>query len=504
LALADGLDRVQRGGELLRRVGLIAGAILIAAGWASPDRALAEANAGSPTPIEAESPSMAQTSATPTSGRRNVILIIGDGMDDNQISLARNYLKGARGRLTLDGMPVRSAVQVLTVAEDDPSRALYVADSANSATAMASGTVTSRGRISTTPGTDEDVTTILELAEAAGMRTGIVTTSSVTDATPAAFVAHINARMCENPAAMVDVEIMGIPVADCSQDLKSNGGLGSISEQIIASGVDVVLGGGAMHFAPMIEGGTLSVSDEAARLGYHVIGDADALASSPRDKKLLGLFSEKTMPVRMRSQDGREAEKPDPSMLNSIHWYLGSVELPEPMKCEPDPEFAGMPSLKAMSEAALEHLAADEEHGFFLMIESASIDKQAHARKPCGSIGELEQLEEALRSALSFAAEHPETLILVTSDHGQAAQIIPDESLFSAFGAPVFTPGHLVRLQLPDGSIMAVNYATNEFMLEEHTGVNVPLFANDAGREIVAPMLAQPEIFTIMRTHLGL
>ena len=43
------------------------------------------------------------------------------------------------------------------------------------------------------------------------------------------------------------------------------------------------------------------------------------------------------------------------------------------------------------------------------MIESASIDKQAHERKPCGSIGELEQLEEALASALAFAETHPHT-----------------------------------------------------------------------------------------------
>ena len=53
----------------------------------------------------------------PNQPKANVILIIGDGMDDVQISIARNYLKGARGRLTLDALPVRSTVQVLTVDE---------------------------------------------------------------------------------------------------------------------------------------------------------------------------------------------------------------------------------------------------------------------------------------------------------------------------------------------------------------------------------------------------
>ena len=94
-----------------------------------------------------------------------------------------------------------------------------------------------------------------------------------------------------------------------------------------------------------------------------------------------------------------------------------------------------------MTDAALLHLAHNNDRGFFLMIESASIDKQAHERKPCGSIGELEQLDEALASALAFAETHPNTLILVTADHSQAAQLIPYESLFAAFPMPTYYPG---------------------------------------------------------------
>ena len=90
-----------------------------------------------------------------------------------------------------------------------------------------------------------------------------------------------------------------------------------------------------------------------------------------------------------------------------MHPYLGDVTLPEPMHCEPNPAFANVPSLKQMTDAALRHLAHDNDRGFFLMIESASIDKQSHERKPCGSIGEVEQLEEALASALAFAEATP-------------------------------------------------------------------------------------------------
>ena len=157
-----------------------------------------------------------------------------------------------------------------------------------------------------------------------------------------------------------------------------------------------------------------------------------------------------------------------------------------------------------MTDAALAHLSANNDKGFFLMIESASIDKQSHERKPCGSIGEVEQLEEALQSALAFSSTHPKTLILVTADHSQAAQLIPYESLFSAYPIPVYTPGYLAQIETPEGSVMSVNYATTNFMMEEHTGAAVPLYANSQGQGKIPAFVQQPEIFKIMMDYLGL
>lgn len=439
-----------------------------------------------------------------TAGPRNVILIVGDGMDDHQITIARNYLVGASGKLLLDTMPLRSVAQILTITDEDPGQVVYVADSANTATSLSAGITTSRGRLATTAGTDLDVTTIVELAEVAGMKTGIVATSSVTDATPAAFVAHISKRYCENPAAMVDVKYRGIEMGDCSPDLVSNGGRGSISEQIAASDVDVILGGGAKHFEPEVAGGGQTVLEAAKGNGFHVITRGGELHNVPSGKKLLGLFSPSHLPVRLQGEGGRLAEKPVQSLMNRMHQYLGSVTLPEPMRCEPNPTFSGVPDLKMMTDTALSLLADNGGKGFFLMIESASIDKQSHRRSACGSIGELEQLNEALASALAFAEREPDTLILVTADHGHAAQVVPNESLFSAFGFPVYTPGQLSRLITRDGAVLAVNYATNSFRLEEHTGVNVPVYANRAGHGRVPSMVTQPEIFDIMVEFLGL
>ena len=435
---------------------------------------------------------------------RNVILIIGDGMDDQQITIARNYLKGMEGELLLDGLPMRGVAQVLAYADTTSKTPVYVADSANTATSMATGEITSRGRISTSPGDDQDITTIIELAEQAGYRTGLVTTSSVTDATPAAFAAHISVRVCENPDAMVQVTYRDILLGDCSNDLKANGGPGSIAEQLAVSGVDVILGGGMKHFEPNVEGSNQSVLALAEESGFTTLNSRDALAASAPDQRLLGLFAPSHLPVRLRGENGREAEAPEPSVLNSVHRYLGDVEQPAVMNCEPEPAFEGTPSLQQMTDIALRNLSHKNDKGFFLMIESASIDKKAHERKPCGSIGELEQLEEALASALAFSATQPDTLVLVTADHSQAAQLIPYESLFARYPIPTFSPGKVARIRTPEGSVMVVNYATTNFVMEEHTGANVPVFGNAAAVGYVAPYIRQPELFDLMRDYLDL
>lgn len=459
--------------------------------WSTPAALAQSTLAQKPQPAQAPLP-------------RQVILIIGDGMDEQQITIARNYLRGSAGQLLLDQMPLRSAVNIQTTDDRVDGTPIYVADSGNTATSMATGAITSIGRISTSAGDDRDLTTITELAASAGLRTGIVTTASVTDATPAAFATHISLRLCENADTMVDINYRDIPLGECKADLKANGGKGSIAEQLAASSLDVILGGGSDHFIPVAEGEKVSTLDLARRNGFEVVTNAKELATAAPDKKLLGLFAPGTMPVRWQGEDGREAQDPVHSWLNQLHPYLGSVTLPLPMTCEPNPQFSSVPTLRQMTDAALAHLGNANDKGFFLMIESASIDKQSHERKPCGSIGELEQLEEALDSALAFAQTHPRTLIMVTADHSQAAQLIPDESLFAAYPIPIYTPGKLARVITPEGGYMAVNYATNNFLMEEHTGAAVPLFSNSEGAGRIPSFIQQTQIFTITRDYLGL
>ena len=116
---------------------------------------------------------------------------------------------------------------------------------------------------------------------------------------------------------------------------------------------------------------------------------------------------------------------------------------------------------------------------------------------------------ETVQVALDYANQQGNTLVMITADHGQAAQIIPDGSLFSACGAPIATLGLVARIETPEGGVLAMNYATNDFSHEEHTGVNMPFFANrqvmnESAEPLISPMLQQTDIFEISRGYLGL
>ena len=430
---------------------------------------------------------------------RSVVLSIGDGFDDQHVTMGRNYLAGQSGALLLDQLPVRGAVQVETV--DADGRPIYVADSANTATSLATGAITQISRIGKN-GNDESVPTVLEAAADAGYKTGIVSTASVTDASPAAFAAHVTIRACENPVTIRGGVKYGVTFAGCPEDLVENGGAGSIAEQLAVSPVDVILGGGMEHFVAQHETQP-TAQTLAERVGVTLLSQREQLAE-PYSGRVIGLFSEDTMPVKWQGTDGRTAETMERSWLNQVHQMIGSVTQPEVVKCGANPDFAAMPSLEAMTRYAVDHLSRDNDKGFFLTIESASIDKRAHERDPCGSIGEIAQLEAALGVVMEYAEDHPETLIIVTADHAQAAQIVPDPTLYKSLPIPVFSPGKVARVVTPEGGVMRINYATNNIASEEHTGANVPLFANSEGAEALEPFMRQREIYHAMMRYLEL
>ncbi|MFI1386481.1 alkaline phosphatase [Embleya sp. NPDC020886] len=408
---------------------------------------------------------------------RNVILLIGDGMGDSEITLARNYSVGAAGRLNMDRFPLTGAYT--TYAVDKENRPDYVTDSAASGTGWATGRKTVNGRISKTPDTDRAIPTILELAQRNGYATGSVTTAELTDATPAVLAAHATDRSCAGPADM----------AKCPTDTIGAGGPGSIAEQSVAHKVDVLLGGGKARFDQTITQGPFAgktVTQQAQAQGYQVVTDADSLKAAKAGKPVLGLFAPVNVPVEWTSK-------------------AAAVGGTEPQRCvTANPARpAGTPSLVQSTTKALELLEAkqsgrghDRDKGFFLQVEGASIDKQDHAADPCGQIGETVAFDQAVKLAREYAAKHPDTLVVTTADHGHTSQIVPLEAT---------PPGLSSTLVTNEGGQLKVNYSTNTpGKSQEHTGTEVRIAAQGPQAFRVLGVTDQTELFTTLRTALRL
>ncbi|WP_030602348.1 alkaline phosphatase [Streptomyces achromogenes] len=406
---------------------------------------------------------------------KNVILLIGDGMGDSEITLARDYTVGANGRLNMDRFPLTGEYTTYAVHKDGTPD--YVTDSAASGSGWATGVKTVNGRISKTPGSDKAVRTILELAQKNGYATGSVTTAELTDATPAVLASHVTDRSCQGPADM----------AKCPADTIPAGGPGSIAEQSVNHKVDVLFGGGKQRFEQKVTDGRykgLTVTEQARKLGYQVVTDNASMKSAKPGKPVLGLFASGNVPVEWTGK---------PAAVGGT----------DPQRCvtsNPNRP-SSTPSLADSATKAIQLLEAKQRQnhskkGFFLQIEGASIDKQDHAADPCGQIGETAAFDRAVKVARAYAAKHPDTLVVTTADHGHTSQIVPLEAT---------PPGLSATLVTNEGQQLKVNYSTNTpGQSQEHTGTEVRIAAQGPLAYRVLGVTNQTDLFTTLREALRL
>jgi len=199
-------------------------------------------------------PAASQPSAAAAPAPRNVVIMVGDGLGAGAREATRLVTVGARGRLAMDRLEFAGWVRT-----DSADRERAVTDSAAAATALATG-VRTRNRAVGIDRHGEPVRSLLERAKHRGMATGIVTTSEVTDATPAAFAAHVRKR--------------GRHTAIARQYVRE-------------TKPDVILGGGAALWPAKLLA-------RAERAGWELVRSRRELRES-RSPRVLGLFSDREM-----------------------------------------------------------------------------------------------------------------------------------------------------------------------------------------------------------------
>ena len=324
--------------------------------------------------------------ATVPSHPKNIIFFLGDGMGMNTLTAARIYAVGEDGELTLDTLPESAFVK--TFAND-----AQVTDSAASMSAYMTGKKVNNGVLSMStdtpsiePGADSSgnktvnhctggtaVPTLGELARQRGMAVGVVTTTRVTDATPAAVFSHACHRGMET-----DIAAALVPGG-----AGYNGALGR-------GGLDVLLGGGTRAFLDTANGG-----------------------SRPDGRNLL---------AELRAKGVRTVA--DTSELNAVDTASGAplvgLFAPGNLSYDAARDPARDPGLAAMASKAIGVLSKNP-NGFFLVIEGGLIDLALHDTHAKRALQEVVSFDNTLKATIAqMRVLDPglkNTLIVVTADH---------------------------------------------------------------------------------------
>jgi alkaline phosphatase len=289
---------------------------------------------------------------------KNIILMIGDGMGPAQIHTTWLYATRHLGK-DLVMIEIMNEGQTAYMVNDTADST--ITESAAAAVQMATGVKVLARSIGIGPD-GKILKTILEMAREKGKATGLVTTSGITDATPAAFAAHVERR---------------------SEEAR-------IAEQLVNSNINVLFGGRKAFFLPEAEGGkrkdARNLVREAKQNGYEFVSTAEEMKKA-RGEKNLGLFNQG-------------------NMLFDID-RKGSEE----------------PSLAEMTSRALDVLSKNK-NGFFLMVEAGRIDHAAHMNDIGALIWDGLAFDEAIRVAYEFQKAHPDTLLILTADHETGGLVV--------------------------------------------------------------------------------
>lgn len=289
-------------------------------------------------------------------------------------------------------------------------------------------------------GNGEQLHNVIEAAKTIDMSTGLVVTSEVIHATAASFFTHVRDREMHSEIADAFID------DTIESELK----------------VDVLLGGGSKYF----NRSDRNLISELQERGYTYVSSKQELLSSDSDL-LLGLFAEEGLPMFL--------------------------------DCSED-----SPSLKDMTEAAINSLSQNEE-GFFLMVEGSQIDWGGHPNDITSMMSEMTDYEQAFEAALDFAQTEGDTLVLVTANHGTGGVSMGADGKYDWNPDPIRqmkrTPAFLAQEIINEGTVedLLEEYVEWGFEAEEISAIQTAL-TNESPSSSIRAILSKA---VDKRSHTG-
>ena len=435
---------------------------------------------------------VANTEVKPVGQAKNVIYLMVDGLCNGTVGLAHHWQ--LRHKATpLNWMQLFEHEGLHRAYQDTASANSPVTDSAAAASAWGSGQRVNNGSINVDP-SGKSLKPILSYVKEAGKATGLVTSCRITHATPAGFSTSVPQRGMED----------------------------AIAQQYLEREIDVLLGGGARHFLQTQEDGSvIDYIPQFKAKGYQFVKTASELSAVRGSGSLLGLFSQSHIPYAIDRQNDRA--------------------------------YKDVPNLVDMFRAALNQLEGMKD-GFVLQVEGGRVDHAGHGNDAGGILHEFLEFDACIPIALEFIESHPDTMLVVTTDHGtggcqldgagsayldsgpaldrinqlrhsfewlqqgfEATGKFDPVLLKTALGIdPTDTQAAIVQAAL-DAEVQYLSGALNQafgkqlkeltavgWTSDKHTSECVELFAFGPGAESIPPLIKNYEIFGILTKALGL
>jgi alkaline phosphatase len=471
--------------------------------------------------------------ATSPGGAKNIILFVGDGMSLATVTAARILdgqqlgMSGEEHSLSFGNFPFTGLSKTYNVDAQTP-------DSAGTMSAIMTGVKTDIGVF----GVDENVVlgdcstvepnqvvSALELAEIAGLSTGVLSTARITHATPAATYAKTADRGWEDSSDMPEEAIAEGCEDIASQLVNFETNLEAQYQGLDNDGIEVVMGGGRRHFLPA------DAAFNSADASSQVEGDRSDV------RNLIAEWQAKYPKGQyVDSQQGFDALDSDRAerifaLFNESHMLY---------EADRSNDIAGEPSLSEMTRTAI-NVLDNNPKGFFLMVESGRIDHGHHANSAFNALTDTIEFSRAVQAAVDNT-DQAETLIIVTADHGHVFTIAgypkrgnpilgkvvepwSDEFATDANGMPYTTLGYtngpgfrdlgdvtnadaayLSRPVAGRTDLQDVNTHESGFHQESlvpkgsetHSGEDVPVYATGPGAHLVIGTQEQSGIFHVM------